>query len=56
MLVHFPCVTVPVYTVEVEWGGLQSVQCEGNYESGMLSGNCNVQGMKWGLWGVKCRV
>ena len=25
-------------------------------DSGVLSGECSVKGIKWGLWSVKCRV
>ena len=25
-------------------------------DSGGLSGECSVKGMKWGLWSVQCRV
>ena len=40
-LVHFPPVTVQVHCRlwNVEWGGVQSVECE---ESGVLSGECSV--------------
>ena len=39
------------------WSGVEcSVECEDNDDSRVLSRECNVQGMKWGLWSVKCRV
>jgi hypothetical protein len=40
----------------VDWGGVQSVECEDSEDSGVLTGKLNVQGMKWKLWCVKCRV
>ena len=35
---------------------MQSVECEDSEDSGELSGECNVKGVKLGLWSVKCRV
>jgi hypothetical protein len=40
----------------VEWGGVQSVECEDSEDNGVLRGECNAQGMRWELWCVKCRV
>ena len=43
----------------MQWGGVQSVECEGSEDSediGVLSGECDVTGVKWGLWSAKCRV
>ena len=32
------------------------MECEKSEDSGVLRGEGNLQGMKWGLWCVKCRV
>ena len=47
--VHF----FPVTAVwNVEWGGVQSAECE---ESGVLSGECRVWSGDCGkVWGIKC--
>ena len=52
-----PPVTVPVHCRlwNMEWGGVQSVECE---ESEVLSGVTGVQSVKWdcGVWSVNCKV
>jgi hypothetical protein len=53
---HFPVLPCQCRLRSVEWGGVQSVECEDSEDSGELSGECNAKGMKWGLWSVKCRV
>ena len=40
-------------TLAVERVGVPSVERE---ESGLLSGECNVNSVKWGLWSVECKV
>ena len=32
---------------------MQSVECEDSEDNGVLSGTCNVKGMKWGLGSMK---
>lgn len=39
-----------------ERGGVQSVECEDSEDSGVLSGERSVKGMKWGSRSVKCQV
>ena len=55
-LVHFPLFPYQCRVWSVEWGAVQSVECEDSDNSKVLSGEPNVKDMKWGLRGAKCRV
>ena len=57
MFSHFPVLPCQYRLRSVEWGGVQSVEredSEDSEDSGVLRGKCSVQGMKWGLWCVRC--
>ena len=56
-LVDVSWVPVPVWTVERGMGW--SAECEdseGSENSGVLSGECRVKGVSWGMWSANCRV
>ena len=41
----------------VEWGrAQQSVEYQNGEYSDVLGGECNMKGMQWGFWSVKCRA
>ena len=56
VLYIFPVLPYQCRLWSVEWGGVQSVECEDSEDNGVLRGECNAQGMRWELWCVKCRV